>query len=192
MSTLGEFLARLQQVETIPCPAAEDGPTSSTVSASPDASWKSPKTPYWYFLEVLPPKHMRCSMFAFAEGAEAIRLFWRKDQKHFCQQLTDDETQTFCRLAKIPDPIVGGLHALQPVLRPGVLLGHRPDRKAEAEPSPDERVPGCPQPPARPLGRAWLAMSFIATPTTLMSKRDPKDRGDQHLRKSGPARLGPH
>ena len=59
---------------------------------------------YDYFLDVLPPKYQRGGHFAFAEGAEAIRLFWRKDQKHFCQQLTEIETQTFCRLAKIPIP----------------------------------------------------------------------------------------
>jgi hypothetical protein len=59
---------------------------------------------YWYFLEVLPPHHMRCSMFAFAEGADPLRLFWRKDQRHFCQQLTPDETATYCRLARIPIP----------------------------------------------------------------------------------------
>ena len=104
MSTLGEFLTRIQQVETIPCPAAEEWADLINRISVPGRIAEVTEEAYWYFLEVLPPKHMRCNMFAFAEGGEAIRLFWRKDQKHFCQQLTDDETQTFCRLAKIPVP----------------------------------------------------------------------------------------
>ncbi len=104
MSTLGEFLARIQQVETIACPAAEEWADLINRISVPGRISEVTQETYWYFLEVLPPKHMRCSMFAFAEGAEAIRLFWRKNQSHYCQQLTDDETQAFCRLAKIPVP----------------------------------------------------------------------------------------
>ena len=104
MSTLGEFLARIQQVETISCPVAEEWADLINRISIPGRISEVTEDTYWYFLEVLPPKHMRCSMFAFAEGAEAIRLFWRKDQKHFCQQLTIHETQTFCRLARIPVP----------------------------------------------------------------------------------------
>ncbi|MBM3994999.1 MAG: hypothetical protein FJ303_12725 [Planctomycetes bacterium] len=59
---------------------------------------------YGYFVEVLPPKHQLGSLFAFAEGAEALRLFWRVANRYFCRQLTWDETATFCRLAQIPLP----------------------------------------------------------------------------------------
>ena len=104
MSTLGEFLVRIQQVKTIPCPASEEWADLINRISIPGRIAEVTQETYWYFLEVLPPKHMRCSMFAFAEGAEAIRLFWRKDRKHFCLQLTDEEPQTFCRLAKIPIP----------------------------------------------------------------------------------------
>jgi len=90
MSTLGEFLAHLQTVEVIPCPEAEEWADLINRISVPGRIVEVTEDTYWYFLEVLPPKHMRCSMFAFAEGAEAIRLFWRKDQKHFCQQLTDN------------------------------------------------------------------------------------------------------
>ena len=40
----------------------------------------------------------------FAEGTESLRVFWRKGDAHFCLALTWDETQEFCRLARIPVP----------------------------------------------------------------------------------------
>ena len=73
MSTLGEFLARIQQVETIPCPAAEEWADLINRISVPGRIAEVSEDTYWYFLEVLPPKHMRCSMFAFAEGAETVR-----------------------------------------------------------------------------------------------------------------------
>jgi hypothetical protein len=52
-----------------------------------------------YFLEVLPPKYQSGGLFAFAESAEELRLFWRSGKQHFCRQLTWDETRIFCRLS---------------------------------------------------------------------------------------------
>ena len=59
---------------------------------------------FFYLLEVLPPKFQQGSLFAFAEGVEPLRVFWRKGDAHFCLALTWDETQEFCRLARIPVP----------------------------------------------------------------------------------------
>lgn len=59
---------------------------------------------FFYFLEVLPPKFQHGNLFAFAEGAESLRVFWRKGDVHFCRALTWDETEEFCRLARIPIP----------------------------------------------------------------------------------------
>jgi hypothetical protein len=60
---------------------------------------------YYYWLEVLPPRFMNVSLFAFAEGAEAFRLFWKdRDGRFWARQLTWDETVTFCSLARIPLP----------------------------------------------------------------------------------------
>ena len=104
MATLGEFLAHIQEVETIACPATEEwGDLINRISV-PGRIAEVGEDTYWYFLEVLPPKHMRCSMFAFAEGAEPLRLFWRREDKHFCLQLTLAQTAEYCRLAKIPIP----------------------------------------------------------------------------------------
>ena len=35
---------------------------------------------------------------------ELGRLFWRTSDQHFCRPLTWDETQEFCRLARISVP----------------------------------------------------------------------------------------
>lgn len=59
---------------------------------------------YAYFLEVLPPKYMGPSFFAFAEGAEPIKLFIRRHNRFLARQLTAEETQAFCGLAGIPLP----------------------------------------------------------------------------------------
>jgi len=59
---------------------------------------------FWYFLEVLPPKYQGGNLFAFAEGAESLRIFWQNGDAYFCRQLTWNETQEFCRLARIPVP----------------------------------------------------------------------------------------
>ncbi len=58
-----------------------------------------------WFLECLPPKAMFGGGFAFAEGAEPLRLFWKRKGQCFTRHLTWEETQEFCRLAGIPLPI---------------------------------------------------------------------------------------
>jgi hypothetical protein len=55
---------------------------------------------YDYFLDVLPPRWMSGSLFAFAEGITAFRLFWRIKQRYFARQLSFEETQEFCRLSE--------------------------------------------------------------------------------------------
>ena len=57
-----------------------------------------------WFLECLPPRWQSGGVFAFAEGAEPIRLFARDGQRYLVRQLTWEETQSFCALAGIPLP----------------------------------------------------------------------------------------
>src|SRR5437868_1811439 len=54
MSTLGEFLARIQQVETSPCPAAEEWADLINRISVPGRIAEVTEDTYWYFLEVLP------------------------------------------------------------------------------------------------------------------------------------------
>lgn len=103
-STLPEYIAQLQQADVISRPDGEDWPTLiARISVSGQIAAINGET-YRYFLEVLPPKYQRGGLFAFAEGAEAVRLFWQKGECYFCRQLTWDETTIYCRLARISLP----------------------------------------------------------------------------------------
>ena len=102
--TLTEFVTALQAEPTEPLPAAEDWLELIERISQPNRNQEVNQTEYYYFLEVLPPKYQWNSLFAFAEGAEPLRLFWRKQDHFFCRQLTWTETETFCRLARMPLP----------------------------------------------------------------------------------------
>ena len=102
--TFAEFVAFLRQAEVVPRPDGEEWSAMiARISVSGTIAALDEET-FWYFLEVLPPKYQRGSLFAFAEGAEALRIFWQTGDAYFCRPLTWDETQEFCRLARIPIP----------------------------------------------------------------------------------------
>jgi hypothetical protein len=78
-TNLGEYVARLQQADVISRPDSKGWPALiARISMSGQIAAIDEET-YWYFLEVLPPKYQRGNLFAFAEGAEALRLFWQKE-----------------------------------------------------------------------------------------------------------------
>src|SRR5436309_13247974 len=104
LTTLAEAVARLRAAEVIPRPEGEESSALIARHSIPGQIAAIDEETYWYFLEVLPPKYQRGSLFAFAEGAEALRIFWQKSDAYFCRQLTWDETTEFCRLARIPLP----------------------------------------------------------------------------------------
>ena len=104
ITDLRELLAKLHQAEIVPRPENEEWAALIPRITVPGRIAAIDEETYWYFLEVLPPKYQRGSLFAFAEGAEPLRLFWQKGEQYFCRQLTWDETQTFCRLARISLP----------------------------------------------------------------------------------------
>jgi hypothetical protein len=103
-TTLGEYIAQVQQADVIPRPEREDWSALIARIATPGKIAAIDEETFWYFLEVLPPKYQTGGLFAFAEGAEALRLFWRKGERYFCRQLTWDETMDFCRLTHISLP----------------------------------------------------------------------------------------
>jgi hypothetical protein len=103
-SALGEFIARLQNAETIPRPENEEWSALVARISLPGVIAEIDEETYDYFLDVLPPKYQRGGLFAFAEGAESLRLFWYRGGRYSCRQLTEDETAQFCSLARIPIP----------------------------------------------------------------------------------------
>ena len=105
LRTLAEMIASLQQAEHYSlCPPDEPWATLIERISVPGQIAETDEETYFYFLEVLPPKYQRGGLFAFAEGAEALRLFWQRCEQYFCRQLTSDETAEFCRVARIPLP----------------------------------------------------------------------------------------
>lgn len=104
--TLRAYLAQLQQAHCVPLPSEEDWQAHVERLSVPGRFAEVTEEQYYYWLEVLPPRWMHGSQFCFAEGADAFRLFWqqRGEEKFFARQLTWDETQTFCRLARIALP----------------------------------------------------------------------------------------
>jgi hypothetical protein len=53
---------------------------------------------YFHYLEILPPRYLRGSLFACAEGASSFCLFWRQEGHFFVLQLSENDTNEFCRL----------------------------------------------------------------------------------------------
>ena len=103
-TTLGGFIAEMQKAEIIPRRDGEEWPALIARISIPGQIAAIDEETFWYFLEVLPPKFQRGNLFAFAEGAEALRIFWQKGDAYYCRQLTWDETTDFCRLARISVP----------------------------------------------------------------------------------------
>jgi len=101
---LKELVTQLQAAEIVPRPENEDWKAFIERISVPGKIAGIDEEGFWYFLEVLPPKFQRGNLFAFAEGAEPLRLFWQRGDSYFCRQLTWDETQEFCRLARISLP----------------------------------------------------------------------------------------
>lgn len=51
---------------------------------------------YDYFLEVLPPIHMKGGYFFFAEGQEELTIFWRRKDRFYARRTTWNETGALC------------------------------------------------------------------------------------------------
>ena len=98
------FLSCLSSAEHVPRSDNEEWKTMIARISIPGKIANIDEETFMYFLEVLPPKFQSGNAFAFAEGAEPLRLFWRSAEHHFCRQLSWDETKQFCRLAEMSFP----------------------------------------------------------------------------------------
>jgi hypothetical protein len=99
-----ELLSCLRAAEHVPRPENETWTAMIARISSPDKIAHIDEDTFTYFLEVLPPKFQSGNVFAFAEGSEPLRLFWRNDGHFFCRQLSWNETKTFCRFAQVSFP----------------------------------------------------------------------------------------
>ena len=98
------FLSCLATAEHVPRPDNEEWQALIDRISIPGKIADIDEEAFFYFLEVLPPKFQSGNAFAFAEGAEELRLFWRNGNRFYCRQLTWEETKTFCRLAGVLFP----------------------------------------------------------------------------------------
>jgi hypothetical protein len=102
---LSAYIAQLKQAARDPLPPSEEWKDHVERISVPGRIAEVTEEQYYEWLEALPPQWMSGSHFCFAEGAEAFRFFWQeRDGRYFARQLTWDETQAFCRLARIPLP----------------------------------------------------------------------------------------
>src|SRR4051812_21560354 len=95
---LPHVLAHMSTAERVPIPPHEEWGALIARISRPGTIAEIDEETYRYFLHVLPPKYQSGGAYAFAEGAEELRLFWRDGEQYVCRQLTWDETQIFCRL----------------------------------------------------------------------------------------------
>lgn len=102
-AALSHFLAFLREAPIVPKPDGEIWSDMIRRTGVPGNAAEIDEETYDWFLDCLPPKWMGRG-FAFAEGAEPLRYFWRADTRFFCRQLTWEETKAFCQAAGIPLP----------------------------------------------------------------------------------------
>ncbi len=102
--SLRAFVAALRAGPIVPRPPNEEWSAMIERTREPEHVCEINEETYDWFLECLPPKYQNGGLFAFAEGSEAIRLFWQIRDSFFCRQLTRTETVEFCRLARISLP----------------------------------------------------------------------------------------
>jgi len=99
-AALGVFLIRLKDpgsTPVVPRPNDEDWPQMIARTTVPGRICQVDEETYDYFLDVLPPRWMGRG-FAFAEGGDDIRLYWKVAGHFYCRQLSAEETDEFYRL----------------------------------------------------------------------------------------------
>lgn len=102
--SLSDYLATLYDGEVIPHPPVEDWLMMIKRIRVPGRINVITEDIFDHFLGCLPPHWMGDGSFAFAEGAEALSLFWHQSGEYYVRQLTMEETWQFCLLANIPNP----------------------------------------------------------------------------------------
>lgn len=98
-----EFLAQLRLGEPVPIAPWEghEELLPRVAHAEPGKILEIDEETYFYFLEVLPPRFQRRGEFCFAEGSGPFHLFWKASGKFFARALSEEETDAFCRLARL-------------------------------------------------------------------------------------------
>ncbi len=83
-------------------PKALDALLRSLSATTTPETTEVTEEPYWYALEVLPPKFMHGPFFTFAEGMEPMTLYWQEGPRYFKKNLSWEATMSLCDAARIP------------------------------------------------------------------------------------------
>ncbi len=100
-----EFVRRLMRAGPIvPLPPSESWNEMILRTSADHWNHAIEEETYDWYLECLPPKYQGRGWFAFAEGAEPLRLFVQWKNGFLTRRLTWEETDQFCTLANISLP----------------------------------------------------------------------------------------
>ena len=80
---------------------AVDGELCESISWTQETTDQIDQETYDEKLDVLPPRWMSGNMFAFGEGSGPFSIFWKHQHRYFVRHLSDDQTEEFCRLARV-------------------------------------------------------------------------------------------
>jgi hypothetical protein len=56
---------------------------------------------YYEKLDMLPPRYMDGSLFAYGEGAGSFSIFWQQGSNFYVHHLSHEHTDEFCKLARV-------------------------------------------------------------------------------------------
>jgi len=97
MSELNTFLAQRMRIDDVQPLDDESSPPWWEAGVSSEVDEET----YYRYLEMLPPRYMHGSLFAFAEGANSFLLMWGVGRRYFAHQLSVDDTEQFCQLTGV-------------------------------------------------------------------------------------------
>ncbi len=98
MSDLSNFLRQRLQIENAKPFHNDDSPPWWEAGVTVEIE----ESTYDQYLDLLPPRYLSGNLFAFGEGAGNFILFWMETRRYFAHQLSVDDTETFCRLSRVP------------------------------------------------------------------------------------------
>jgi hypothetical protein len=101
--TLGELIALMKDGPATKQPRHEEWSNTVARITVPGRVNEVSEDTYLHYRDSLPPRWQQKSgsVFAFAEGSEPLRVFWRVGINFYSRQLTEEESEAFSRLAGI-------------------------------------------------------------------------------------------
>ena len=97
MSQLAQFLKEHLETDGVLHAGDPDSPPWWEEGATIEVGEET----YLQYLDMLPPRYLRGSLFAFGEGSGCLTLFWLAAGKHYAHHLSQADTESFCKVAGV-------------------------------------------------------------------------------------------